>query len=396
MPGTLLLATRARSVRTNARVNEQVERPDAPARPPARQALLTEVRRLQSEVQRLRNAGTSGVLRPAAKPPPSQQQQQQQQQYYQHQLQHQLQQHQLQQHQHQQQSAAAHACAQALQQQVAAARQQAAASAQLHHAAHDAILQASRAEVSGGGWAAPSAFEQPSSAEMQPSPYAAAATAAAAAASRAHAAQLQAAAAAPPPVPSSVPLTPAPLPTLPSTCDGLSSSALLARMHSRGGAVANELAAAAAAHSAAQAHTLNGSSPVAAQRGAVHASVDPRMAAHPSPSELPAPSSLYTGSGSGAVGGHAEYGGGGISAARSLPPAAALGLAAVTPGMMSLGLAENQLGGLGGLGGQGGEEGLDQLVSGLLATPCIRRRLDKLYGKALPPGAPAALLGAHQ
>ena len=27
---------------------------------------------------------------------------------------------------------------------------------------------------------------------------------------------------------------------------------------------------------------------------------------------------------------------------------------------------------------------LDQLVSGLLATPCIRRRLDQLYGRAAP------------
>ena len=30
----------------------------------------------------------------------------------------------------------------------------------------------------------------------------------------------------------------------------------------------------------------------------------------------------------------------------------------------------------------GGDLVLDQLVSGLLATPCIRRRLDQLYGKA--------------
>ena len=33
------------------------------------------------------------------------------------------------------------------------------------------------------------------------------------------------------------------------------------------------------------------------------------------------------------------------------------------------------------VGGDAGDVVLDQLVTGLLATPCIRRRLDQLYGK---------------
>ena len=50
---TLLLATRAMCVKTVARVNERIERPDAAAAP-ERQALLSQMRALQSEVLRLR------------------------------------------------------------------------------------------------------------------------------------------------------------------------------------------------------------------------------------------------------------------------------------------------------------------------------------------------------
>jgi hypothetical protein len=67
---------------------------------------------------------------------------------------------------------------------------------------------------------------------------------------------------------------------------------------------------------------------------------------HPSPSELPVPSQLQ-------------------AAAAAAAAAAAVGAQ--------------------GKDGRIGDEGdlvLDQLVSGLLATPCIRRRLDQLYGSA--------------
>ena len=44
---------------------------------------------------------------------------------------------------------------------------------------------------------------------------------------------------------------------------------------------------------------------------------------------------------------------------------------------------------------EGGDVVLDQLVSGLLATPCIRRRLDRLYGKAAQPGGRSLSVGSR-
>jgi hypothetical protein len=55
---SLLLATRAMAVRNHARVNERIERPENAA--PERQALLAQMRALQSEVQRLRREQATG------------------------------------------------------------------------------------------------------------------------------------------------------------------------------------------------------------------------------------------------------------------------------------------------------------------------------------------------
>ena len=73
--------------------------------------------------------------------------------------------------------------------------------------------------------------------------------------------------------------------------------------------------------------------------------------AHPSPSELPHPPS------------HLRH-----------PDAVPYSAVAMTQHALELSQEEGEEGG-------DGDVVLDQLVSGLLATPCIRRRLDRLYGK---------------
>ena len=83
---------------------------------------------------------------------------------------------------------------------------------------------------------------------------------------------------------------------------------------------------------------------------------------HPSPSALPRPSSSLMASQGAAL--------------------------MVPPGNEELRVMQHaqhalQVGEMGGEGG--GDVVLDQLVSGLLATPCIRKRLDRLYGKAAQP-----------
>ena len=89
--------------------------------------------------------------------------------------------------------------------------------------------------------------------------------------------------------------------------------------------------------------------------------------AHPSPSELPLPSQLKH-----------------VPSASHLGAAAEMRADAHLSGLNSLiGAAAEGAPSLVGSEGEG-DVVLDQLVSGLLATPCIRRRLDQLYGRAPP------------
>ena len=121
--------------------------------------------------------------------------------------------------------------------------------------------------------------------------------------------------------------------------------------------------------------------------GLVSAEVTP----HPSPSELPVPSQLAI---TAAAAGN-EFA---PSLASGVPPHLyAMGNALVA------GLQQDALAGVQRQEdgseliseNEGGDVVLDQLVSGLLATPCIRRRLDRLYGKAAQPGGRSLSVGSR-
>ena len=112
-------------------------------------------------------------------------------------------------------------------------------------------------------------------------------------------------------------------------------------------------------------------------RGGGLASTEPTP--HPSPSELPMPSTLPRNAHGSTS--HPPQDPAATAAAPppfAAPPLHASDLAAAS----AIGASADWLAAADGGDGAEGTVVLDQFVSGLLATPCIRKRLDRLYGKA--------------